>query len=105
MSHTSKIIIIGALALAALAGCASDKSYKHSSPTATTGSAHGHSSQTASAEAACLHRARASSVRNPVVISAEFSQANTLVTIGGSQGDRYRCLSSNDGVISDFSLL
>ena len=62
-------------------------------------------SQTAAAEGACLASARAASVRDPYVISAEYSEANTLVTVGGSQGDRYRCLSSNGGVVAEFSLL
>lgn len=82
----------GATALAMLAGCVEE--------TVTTGP-----SLTAAAEAACLARAQDSSVRGPYVISAEYSEANTLVTVGGSQGDRYRCLSSNSGVIAEFSLL
>jgi hypothetical protein len=91
MFHFSKVII-WALALAALAGCVKD-----------TGMSGG--SLTSRAEAACMERARATSVRDPFVISAEYSEANTLVTVGGSQADRYRCLSSNDGAVAEFSLL
>jgi hypothetical protein len=69
------------------------------------GSAGGAPSVTSRAEQACLQRARVSSVPGAHVIRAEFSQANTLVTIGDNLGGRYRCLSSNDGVVSDFSLL
>jgi hypothetical protein len=57
------------------------------------------------AEHACLQRARASSLPAAQVIRSEFAQANTLVTIGDNVGGRYRCLSSNDGVVADFSLL
>jgi len=91
MIQTSTFII-GAVALAVLAGCVGDK--------VTSGG-----SVTGRAESACLERARATSVRDPFVVSSEFSEANTLVTVGGSQSDRYRCLSSNDGVVAEFSLL
>lgn len=63
------------------------------------------STKTSRAERACLDRARASSVPGAYVIRSEFSEANTLVTIGDNLGGRYRCLSSNDGVVADFSLL
>lgn len=59
---------------------------------------------TRAAEAACV--ARANSVTNSMgasVVRAEFSQANTLVTVSDSRGNRYRCLSSNDGVVAEFS--
>ena len=81
-----------ALAMVVLGGCAGGSG---GAPSATT----------SKAEQACLQRARASSVPGAQVIRSEFSQANTLVTIGDNVGGRYRCLSSNDGVVSDFSLL
>jgi hypothetical protein len=84
-----------ALAAVVLSGCAGGSG-------GSTGSA---PSVTSRAEQACLNRARASSVPGAHVIRAEFSQANTLVTIGDNVGGRYRCLSSNDGVVADFSLL
>lgn len=93
MVHSVKIVL-GTAMLVLLAGCVED-----------TGGGGGGGSVTAAAESACLSRARASSVRDPYVISSEFSEANTLVTVGGSQGDRYRCLSSNSGVVAEFSLM
>lgn len=77
------------MALAALADCVKD--------TGMSGV-----SLTSRAEAACLERARATSARDPFAINSEYSEANTFVTVGGSRGDRYRCLSSNDGAVAEF---
>ena len=58
------------------------------------------------AERACL--ARANSFTNgaePFVVSSEFSQANSLVIIEDRNGDRYRCLSANNGQIAEFSVM
>lgn len=92
MKLTAMKLSGAALAAVVLGGCAG-------------GSGGAPSTTTSRAEQACLQRARASSVPGAHVIRSEFSQANTLVTIGDNVGGRYRCLSSNDGVVADFSLL
>jgi len=94
MKLTAMKLTGAALAAVALAGCAGG-----------SGGSGGAPSLTYRAEQACLQRARASSVPGAHVIRSEFSQANTLVTIGDNVRGRYRCLSSNDGVVADFSLL
>jgi len=49
-------------------------------------------------------------VRSVNVVSSEFSQANSEVIVeavgvrGGSTSERWRCLVSSDGVVSDLSV-
>lgn len=61
---------------------------------------------TSAAESACMaavnrqYGGRESSLR---VVHSEFSQANSLVIVE-ADGERWRCLSSNDGYVEDLSL-
>ena len=58
------------------------------------------------AESACMaavNRQYGGKERELRVISSEFSQANSLVMIR-ADGERWRCLVSNDGYVEDLSL-
>jgi len=70
-----------------------------------TGCATGGGSPMARAEAACIQRAQEVTGGSAYVVRSEFSEANTLVTVGGKNGTRWRCLSSNDGRIAEFRLM
>ena len=63
-------------------------------------------SLTRAAEEACVARANEFSKGNSsFVVSSEYSEANTKVIVEDHLRDRYRCLSSNDGIIADFSVM
>ncbi len=73
--------------------------------TALAGCATGGGSPTARAEAACIQRAQQVTGGSAYVVRSEFSEANTLVIVGGKEGTRWRCLSSSDGRIAEFQLM
>jgi hypothetical protein len=73
--------------------------------TETAGTAGGMSgdSMTRAAEVSCLASADDFAPGGGAfVVSAEYSEANTLVIVADQAGDQYRCLSSNDGVVAEF---
>lgn len=61
---------------------------------------------TREAESACLTRAyRVSDRPDLYVVRSEYSEANTLVIVGDPDGNRYRCLASKSGAVTEFSVL
>lgn len=96
--------LAAALSLIALAGC--------DMPSSGSGSGGGGAATAAGArgasplvEEACLSAVRVETgEENVAVLSSEFSEANSLVTVGvGAQRAPWRCLSSNDGLVSEVS--
>ena len=64
------------------------------------------SGETSAAESACMVAVNGNyggNVKELNVISAEFSEAGTLVMLD-ADGEKWRCLSSNDGTVEDLSV-
>jgi len=72
---------------------------------ALAGCATGGGSPMARAQATCIERAQEITGGSAYVVRSEFSEANTLVIVGGRKGTRWRCLSSNDGRIAELQLM
>lgn len=89
-----------ALAVLTLSACTTDESLSRSE-SATSRQA------TGNAESACMaavNRNYGGKVRNIRVISSEFSEANSSVTME-AKGERWRCLASNDGNVEDLAVV
>ncbi len=98
MSRRIGALAIGLAALGA-AGCASGSGGSHEDTDDYYRTA------TSAAESACMaavnreYGGRESGLR---IVHSEFSEANSLVIVEAN-GDRWRCLSSNDGNVGELS--
>jgi molybdenum cofactor biosynthesis enzyme MoaA len=80
------------------------KSQGHTAGQAAAGDGAGNASS--AAKSACMvavNKNYGGKVRNLNVVKSEFSQANSEVIID-ADGERWRCLSSNDGTVQDLSI-
>jgi len=105
MNNLTKITA-AALAALSLTACVEEGTTR-SEPTGMRGASN-------AAESACMQAVNSNyggNVRDLVVNSSEFSQANSVVMInavgvrGGSQTERWRCLVSNDGNVEELSVV
>jgi len=100
------VIRIGVLVAAGLALSACVVVEPGSDPAAGSSVGSGSRGATSAAESACMsavNRNYGGRVRNLTVVRSEFSQANSEVILD-ADGERWRCLSSNDGVVADLSM-
>ena len=63
-------------------------------------------SGTPDAESACISAVnRNMTGANATVTSSDFSEAGTTVMLTSSDGETWRCLASNDGIVEDLSVV
>ena len=86
---------VGLLALAACGDMDADMDDVESGAMRTSSSA---------AEAACIQGVNTNFGRSVAsVVSSDFSEANTIVMLS-AEGETWRCLVSNDGVVEDLAV-
>ncbi len=104
MTNKTLPLIVAMTSVMALAACSETTS--NNPPPASTAPVAEMRTGSAQDEAAC-ERAVSNATQNPdtVVLSSEFSEANTLVIVGvGNQQARWRCLVSG-GIVAEVTSL